>query len=252
MDEKSDKTKYIIPIVTFLIGAITGSVLTLLLFPTQCPECNTQEKPKEELEIANDQQQEKEEEENKEVKSSTVEVKLEDQPIESETNVSLPISECSITVDIAGAVNEPGVYCFKDGSKIVDVVKRAEGFDKDVAYKYVSMKINLSELITDYQKIYIPFKEDVYCEIKNIQYVDNQESSSQQTEETNNTSDSTQTCINLNTATKDQLTTLSGVGESTAQKIIDARPFEKPEDILNVSGIGESTYDKFKDDICVY
>jgi competence protein ComEA len=250
MDEKTDKKKYIVPILTFLIGAVVGSVLTLLLFPTQCPQCNVSEKPKEQLEIDNDQQQEKED--NKGVKSSTVEVKLEDHPIDSETNVSLPISECSITVDIAGAVNKPGVYCFKDGSKIVDVVKKAEGFDKGVAYKYVSMKINLSELITDHQKIYIPFQEDVYCEIKNIQYVNNQESSSQQTGETNNTSDSTQTCINLNTATKDQLTTLSGIGESTAQKIIDARPFEKPEDILNVSGIGESTYDKFKDDICVY
>jgi competence protein ComEA len=114
------------------------------------------------------------------------------------------------------------------------------------------MRINLSELITDHQKIYIPFQEDVYCEIKSVQYVNSLESPSQQTEETNNISDSTQSCINLNTATKDQLMTLNGVGESTAQKIIDARPFEKPEDILNVSGIGQATYDKFKDDICVY
>ena len=74
----------------------------------------------------------------------------------------------------------------------------------------------------------------------------------QQSNNTNNQSDSTQSCININTATKDQLTTLDGVGESTAQKIIDARPFSTIEDILNVSGIGESTYAKFKDDICVY
>jgi competence protein ComEA len=242
MDEQTDKKKYIIPILTFLIGAIVGSVLTLLFFPTQCPECNVPEEPKEQLEVT----------EKQEVKSSTVEVIPEHHPIESETNVSLPVSKCSITVDIAGAVNKPGVYCFKDGSRIVDVVKKAEGFDKNVAYKYVSMKINLSELITDHQKIYIPFQEDVYCEIKNIQYVNNQQSPSQQTESTNNTSDSTQSCINLNTATKDQLMTLNGVGESTAQKIIDARPFEKPEDLLNVSGIGQATYDKFKDDICVY
>jgi competence protein ComEA len=242
MDEQTDKKKYIIPILTFLIGAITGSVLTLLFFPIQCPECNIPEEPKKQLEVTDKQ----------EVKSSTVEIEPKYHPIESETNVSLPVSECSITVDIAGAVNKPGVYCFKDGSRIVDVVKKAEGFDKDVAYKYVSMRINLSELITDHQKIYIPFQEDVYCEIKSVQYVNSLESPSQQTEETNNISDSTQTCINLNTATKDQLMTLNGVGESTAQKIIDARPFEKPEDILNVSGIGQATYDKFKDDICVY
>jgi len=249
MDQGDDKKKYIVPIITFLIGTITGSLITLFLFPDQCPECKTEDVTKEQIEIKESKEPV---EENSEVKSSTLEIELEDQPIESETNVSLPVSQCSITVDIAGAVNNPGVYCFKDGSKIVDVVKKAEGFDKEVAYKYVSMKINLSELITDHQKIYIPFKEDVYCEIKSLQYINEEESSSQQTESSNNTSDSTQTCINLNTATKDQLITLNGIGESTAQKIIDARPFDKVEDILNVSGIGELTYNKFKDDICVY
>jgi competence protein ComEA len=114
------------------------------------------------------------------------------------------------------------------------------------------MKINLSELVTNHQKLYIPFEEDVYCEVKNLEYIESQEKPSNQEQSPNSTSDSTQTCININTASKDRLTSLSGIGESTAQKIIDSRPFEKIEDILNVSGIGESTYEKFKDDICVY
>jgi competence protein ComEA len=114
------------------------------------------------------------------------------------------------------------------------------------------MKINLSELITNHQKIYIPFEEDVYCEVKNLQYIDTPQEPPKQEENNNDTSDSTQTCININTASKDQLTTLNGIGDSTAQKIIDGRPYTKPGDILNVSGIGESTYQKFKDDICVY
>jgi competence protein ComEA len=114
------------------------------------------------------------------------------------------------------------------------------------------MKINLSEEISNYQKIYIPFQEDVYCELKNLQYIDTPQEPTEKENNDNNTSDSTQTCININSATLDQLTTLNGVGESTAQKIIDSRPYEKVEDILNVSGIGQSTYDKFKDDICVY
>jgi competence protein ComEA len=170
----------------------------------------------------------------------------------SETAVSLPKPSCNITVDISGAVNKPGVYCFPTGSRIVDVVKKAEGFKEGVAYKYVSMKINLSEEISNYQKIYIPFQEDVYCELKNLQYIDTPQEPTEKENNDNNTSDSTQTCININSATLDQLTTLNGVGESTAQKIIDSRPYEKVEDILNVSGIGQSTYDKFKDDICVY
>ena len=238
MDENTNKKNIIIPIVTFLLGTILGSILTIFLFPADCPICEEAS----ETEVLSVEK----------VEGSTVEVVLESVDIETDSDVSLPVSECSLTVDIAGAIKNPGVYCFKDGSKMVDVVKRASGFSDGVAYRYVAMKINLSELITNHQKIYIPFEEDVYCEVKNLQYIDSQENSTQQSNNTNNQPDSTQSCININTATKEQLTTLDGVGESTAQKIIDARPFVAIEDILNVSGIGESTYAKFKDDICVY
>jgi competence protein ComEA len=240
MDE-SKKKNLIQLVIAFLIGAIVGSIITLFIFPNECPLCE------QDTQTPNINVEQKEE-----AKSSTEEDGINNQPIVSETNVPLPISECSITVDIAGAINNPGVYCFKDGSRIVDVIKRAEGFQKDVAYKYVSMKINLSELITNHQKIYIPFEEDVYCEVRNLQYIDKPQNPQQQSNNENNTSDSTQTCININTASLDQLTSLNGIGESTAQKIIDARPFNQVDDILNVSGIGQSTYDKFKEDICVY
>lgn len=237
MDEKEDNKHIIIPVITFLIGTIIGAILTLLLFPNDCPECNSEK----ELEIV----------EQPEVKSSTVEKDIDKEPIVSDREVSLPISESKITVDIAGAVNNPGVYSFNQGSRIVDVIDRAGGFSKGVGYRYVSMKMNLSSLIEDHQKIYIPFQEELYCDIKNLQYVQVQPIPQEQDFEDNSTSDSTQTCININTASLDQLVTLNGVGESTAQKIINARPFETVEDILNVAGIGDATFEKFKDDICV-
>jgi competence protein ComEA len=246
MDQEESKKKIVIPIITFLIGAIVGSILTILLIPNDCPVCE-EDNPQP---IINESDQNIED--TKKVKGSTTEIVVENQPIVSETAVSLPKSNCNITVDISGAVNEPGVYCFPTGSKIVDAVKKAKGFKEGIAYKYVSMKINLSEQISDFQKIYIPFEEDVYCELKSLQYIDTPQEPTQQDNSDNSTSDSTQTCININSATLDQLTSLNGVGESTAQKIIDSRPYEKIEDILNVSGIGESTYEKFKDDICVY
>jgi competence protein ComEA len=237
MDEKEDKKHIIILVIAFLIGTIIGAILTLLLFPNDCPECNYEK----ELEIV----------EQPEVKSSTVEKDIEETPIVSDREVSLPVSESKITVDIAGAVNNPGVYSFNQGSRIVDAIDKAGGFSKEVGYRYVSMKMNLSSLIEDHQKIYIPFQEELYCEIKTLQYVEVQPTPQEQDFEDDNTSDSTQTCININTATLDELVTLNGVGESTAQKIIDARPFETIEDILNVAGIGDATFEKFKHDICV-
>ena len=56
--------------------------------------------------------------------------------------------------------------------------------------------------------------------------------------------------ISINTASLEELMTLSGIGEKTATKIIEYRKenlFEKLEDIKNVSGIGDSLYEKIKD-----
>lgn len=52
--------------------------------------------------------------------------------------------------------------------------------------------------------------------------------------------------INPNTAARDELMLLPGVGEVTANRIIQARPFQKPEDLLNVEGIGPKTLERIK------
>ncbi|WP_432651600.1 ComEA family DNA-binding protein [Huintestinicola sp.] len=60
--------------------------------------------------------------------------------------------------------------------------------------------------------------------------------------------------ININTADAEELMKLKGVGEKTAEKIIEYReqcPFESTRDIMNVSGIGEKKFEDIKDMICV-
>ena len=183
-----------------------------------------------------------------------VEIAVQEESEEEEKPVEQEIKEetdpCPVRIDVSGAVKKPGVYCIEKDSAIVDAVKEAGGFINGFAQKYISMKVNLSALLSDNSKIYIPFEEDSVCELlefklpKEIVQITEPESP----EESENPS--TQ-CVSINSASKEQLQTLDGVGPSTAQKIIDARTFAKVEDILNVSGIGEATYNKFKDKICL-
>lgn len=57
--------------------------------------------------------------------------------------------------------------------------------------------------------------------------------------------------VNINTASKDELKTLKGIGDAKAEAIIAARPFKKAEDLKNVKGIGESIYKNIEKDIVV-
>jgi competence ComEA-like helix-hairpin-helix protein len=157
---------------------------------------------------------------------------------------------CPIRVDINGAVNKPGVYCFDNDSAVVDAVKKAGGFTNLAAFKYLAMRVNLANLMQDNTKIYIPYEQDQYCEVVNFTLPKEITNITEPVLPSDDPNDSP-VCVNINGSDSNLLQTLNGVGPSTAQKIIDGRPYTKLEDLLNISGIGQATYDKFKDDICL-
>lgn len=133
-----------------------------------------------------------------------------------------------ICVYVCGAVQKEGVYELPQGSRVFEAVEQAGGFRENAA----SQQINQAQVLEDEMKIYIPTLEEMVAS-------ESQDSGK----------------INLNTATKDQLMTLPGVGESKANSIIEYREenggFQKVEDIMEISGIKEGLFAQIKDYIMV-
>jgi len=170
---------------------------------------------------------------------------------------------CKVHVDTSGAVKQPGVFCLDEGSMVIDAITKAGGFTNTAAYRFISRKINLSQVLVDNQKIYIPFEDEMECKLysflpqtKEVQtMISNSSPITYPTSEIEDPSsepkENVDECVNINTGTIQELDSLSGIGETTAKKIIEGRPYEKIEDLLNVSGIGESLFAKIKDSICI-
>lgn len=143
-----------------------------------------------------------------------------------------------IGVYIGGAVKNPGVYYLESSSRVCDALDICGGVLENADIN----QINLAKKLVDSDKIIVPVKQE-----KTQNEIEEGENDNQGNEENKNK-------VNLNTATKEQLKTLPGVGDSTANKIIEYRKkqsFLEIEDIMNVSGIGESKFEAIKNEICI-
>lgn len=160
--------------------------------------------------------------EEKEIKKSLESSKEIDESIKAPSAL---YDEEFIFIDIDGAVNNPTVIELPVKSRIDDAIKAAGGLREDADLT----NVNRAELLSDGQKIYIPSKSE---DLKD------------------NTNKNTGK-ININTATSDELKSIRGIGEVTAQNIILYRAekgkFKSIEDIKKVDGIGDKTFEKLKE-----
>ena len=160
--------------------------------------------------------------------------------------------EEEIIIYIAGEVNKEGVYSLPEDSRIADAIEQAEGLTED-AY---TEDINLAYKLEDGMKIKIPNKSETQKQLEeqnaNIEdsYITTESGASIQETQTK-----TSQKVNINTASQQELETLTGVGPSIASKIVEYRKqnglFKTIDDIKNVSGIGDNKFESFKDEICV-
>ncbi len=164
---------------------------------------------------------------------------------QTETNVE---NEVEIVVHIAGQIKNPGIIKIAEGARIADIIEQAGGLTQEADIT----DINLAYIVEDGQKIIIPSIEEQKNKEKELG--EKETEIIQQSTESLDTKSST-TMININKANSEELQQLQGIGESTANKIIEYRKehgeFKQIEDIKNVSGIGENKYEKIKNNIKV-
>lgn len=142
----------------------------------------------------------------------------------------------NIGVYVTGEIVNPGVYYLNEGARLYELIDIAGGLSDMADIN----KLNLAQSLKDSDKIDIPKKEN-----KSEEEISN--NNERDLDLDNNK-------VNINVATKEELMGLSGIGASTADKIIKYREkntFTYIEDIMDVPGIGESKFNNIKDSISV-
>jgi len=143
-----------------------------------------------------------------------------------------------LVADVAGAVIKPGVYELKAGARINEALIAAGGLGEAADREWVEKNLNLAAKVTDGQKIYIPSEG----ETEKVAPLQGK----------GTTLMTRLDLVNINTASSAELDTLWGVGEATAKKIIDSRPYGAVEELLTKKAVKNNVYEAIKDSVSVY
>lgn len=147
-----------------------------------------------------------------------------------ESPPDLPVAEAAVVtsaeeqlvVNVVGLVPSPGLVTVPNGARVADALQAAGGANPGADLT----PLNLARKVTDGEQIAVGIA-------------------------TPQQADTTTEPLNLNTATKDQLDTLPGVGPVTAQRIVDRRqkrgPFTSMDQLGEIEGIGDAKLAKLRE-----
>lgn len=174
----------------------------------------------------------------------------------AEASQAVPALPSTMCVHVAGKVNKPGLYNLKPGSRVMDAVKAAGG-----PLTTADMEsINLAEMLTDGQQIYIAPKGEIVPPQRSIVRGGKPARSDSSDKSDRSDGEKAQApqklkvpgkgTININSAGLDDLQRLPGVGPAYAQRILDYRKehgrFTSVDQLDNVKGIGPKKLEKLR------
>ena len=134
----------------------------------------------------------------------------------------------SITVDVEGAVVQPGVYSLPEGSRVEDAIAAAGGLHSEADLQTISQTVNRAAKVLDGGKLYFSKKG----EVSGV--------SSKNTDAS---------LVSVNNASQSELEALPGVGPVTAGKIIQGRPYQLLEELVSKKAVGQSLFEKIRNQL---
>jgi competence protein ComEA len=164
---------------------------------------------------------------------------------EIEVLESATINEEEIVVEVAGAVEKPGVYKLHDGSRVEDLLIVAGGVSATANRDWMEKMINRAARLKDGQKLYIP-DVDEQTDVLSAKRTGGEQTTSPAW------GSGLGDMVNINTATLKELDALPGIGPGYGQNIIEHRPYSNTEELLINDVVPKNTYEKIKDSVTVY
>ncbi len=168
---------------------------------------------------------------------------IETLPSAGTASEEVSLEDRMIYVHLCGAVLHPGVYRVPEQSRVVDVITLAGGLLEASAGDY----INQAEPVADGQRIYIPTREETADRSAEEYYARNSAAPGKEA--------SANQMVNVNTAGKEELMKLPGIGEAKAASIIEYRQangeFRAIEDLMKIPGIKDGLFHKISSYITV-
>lgn len=170
-----------------------------------------------------------------------------------------PESPASVMVEVQGAVAAPGSYSLPRGARLQDAIDRAGGPLPEGEIR----DINIAARVLDGSVLTIPFAQRGAAPLPGAADLNapaytrsgwTEPAGSDSQSASAPTAPAVPGKINLNTASQAELETLPGVGEKTAQKIIQFRtsqPFTSVDDLRYIQGIGEKRIETLRPHVTV-
>lgn len=144
-------------------------------------------------------------------------------------------SQLFFKVDVSGQVTKPGVYALTQESRVEDAIKAAGGVTQRADKLFLTKTINLAQKVSDGMKVYIPSEGENSAPVSGASSYNGSNSA-----------------VNINQADMSSLDKLPGIGQITAQKIIDNRPYSTIDDLLIKKVVSKSVFTNIKDKIATF